>query len=257
MRAMKGRVLLVGWGNSSPSQLAAYERLYAAMGLEARSVIPVARAGLADPSAYARSLAPVARDLVAEDPDRPLFVHLFSDNGFIGWAALLQALEQSPDGARVKAAIRGVVHDSSPGLWNVRGKRDFARRFSLGMTPALSQILGLGFRERLPVLTPLLAGAFLLYQVAFPRAVKSMLSAADKVTRLQPTCPHLFLYGAKDDLVRPEDVRAWITRQRAAGIEVEDVEFSRAKHVALFISDPRRYRDALKSFVTRLSQGSA
>ena len=34
----------------------------------------------------------------------------------------------------MKAAIRGVVYDSSPGLWNVRGPFDFARRSSLYLT---------------------------------------------------------------------------------------------------------------------------
>jgi len=249
---MPDRALLVGWGNSTPSQLAAYERVYGSLGVEARSVIPDTRAGLADPTAYARALAPVAADLVVEGADRPLLVHLFSDNGFIGWAAFLEALSKSPEGARVKAAIRGVIYDSSPGLWNVQGPIDFARRFALGMTPAFSRLVGLGARERLPVVTKLLGVAFLGYQVAFPRAVEAMRSAGDRVARLQPSCPHLFLYGGEDVLVPPADVRAWIARTRAAGIDVEAIEFVRAKHVALYPSDPRLYRDALKRFVEKI-----
>lgn len=249
---MPDRVLLVGWGNSTPSQLAAYERIYSALGLEARSVIPDTRAGLADPTAYGRVLAPVAAELASEGADRPLLVHLFSDNGFIGWAAFLEALAASPEGAHVKAAIRGVVYDSSPGLWNARGPIDFARRFALGMTPALSRRVGLGARERLPVVTPLLGVAFLGYQAAFPRAVAAMRSAGDRVARLQPSCPHLFLYGGADVLVRPDDVRAWIARERAAGMDVEAVEIARARHVALYPTDPRLYRDAVKRFVAKI-----
>jgi pimeloyl-ACP methyl ester carboxylesterase len=250
---MPDRVLLVGWGSSTPSQLSAYERLYTPLGLEARSVIPDTRAGLLDPTVYARALAPAADALVAEGPDRPLLVHLFSDNGFIGWAALLEALAASPEGARVKAAIRGVVYDSSPGLWNVRGPLDFAGRFALGMTPIISRRLGLGARERIPVVTKLLGVAFLGYQVAFPRAVEAMRSAGERVARLQPACPHLFIYGGEDVLVRPDDVRAWIERERAAGIDVEAIEIAQGRHVALYPGEPRTYRDALRAFVTKIT----
>lgn len=249
---MPDRVLLVGWGNSTPSQLTAYERIYAALGLAPRSAIPDARKGLTDPTAYSRVLAPVAAALVDEGADRPLFVHLFSDNGFIGWAALLEALDESAEGARVKAAIRGVVYDSSPGLWNVRGPFDFARRFALGMTPAVSRRVGLGARERLPVLTTLLAAAFLPYQVVFPRAVVAMRSAGDRVAQRQPTCPHLFVYGGKDILVPAHDVRAWIERQRTVGIDAEAIEIPNGRHVALYPAEPRIYRDALKAFVAKL-----
>lgn len=250
---MLDRVLLVGWGNSTPSQLTAYERLYAPLGLTPRSMIPDTKSGLADPTAYARALAPVANALVAEGADRPLLIHLFSDNGFIGWAALLEALVSTTDGARVKAAIRGVIYDSSPGLWNVRGRLDFARRFALGMTPALSRRLGFGARERIPVVTTVLGVAFLGYQVAFPRAVAAMRSAGDRVARLQPSCPHLFIYGGRDILVPPDDVRAWIARERAAGIDVDELEIPNGRHVALYPSEPRIYRDALKAFVTKLT----
>jgi pimeloyl-ACP methyl ester carboxylesterase len=249
---MPDRVLLVGWGNSTASQLTAYERIYAALGVVPRSVIPDARSGLADPTAYLRALGPIAVELVEGGADRPLLVHLFSDNGFVGWAALLETLGASPDGARVKAAIRGVVYDSSPGLWNVRGPFDFARRIALGMTPALSRRAGLGARERLPVVTTLLGVAFLGYQLAFPRAVTAMRSAGDRVARLQPSCPHLFLYGGKDVLVPPEDVRAWIARARSAGIDVEAIEIPRGRHVALYPSEPRIYRDALSAFVAKI-----
>lgn len=252
MVAMVERALLIGWGNSTASQLATYVRLYGAFGVEARAVIPDTRAGLSDPHAFGRALAPVAKELVSEGADRSLVVHLFSDNGFIGWAALLGALDETEGGARVKSAIRGVVYDSSPGLWNVRGKLDFARRFALGMTPALARRLRLGARERMPIVTPVLGAVFVAYQIAFPRSVKKMLSATERVRRLQPRCPHLFLYGEEDVLVPPSDVRAWIAEQRAAGIDVEEVPFARAKHVALFPNDPRRYRETVSGFLDRV-----
>ena len=248
------RSLLIGWGNASRSQLTAYERLHASLGLAPEVVIPDTRRGIVSRDAYARGLAPAAAQL-ASDP-RPTLVHLFSDNGFLGWAALLGQLEPSGAGRVAREAIRGVVLDSSPGLWASRDKLDFARRFALGMTPMVARAARLGPRERLPIVTPLLGAAFVGYQLAFPRAVRGMLAAADQVERDQPRCPHLFLYGDRDVLVPPGDVEAWIRRQRATGVDVEAVRFEGARHVALYPADPRRYREALAAFTTRVLDGA-
>jgi acetyl esterase/lipase len=145
-----------------------------------------------------------------------------------------------------------VITDSAPGLWAVRGPVDFARRFALGMTPAVSRMARLGARERLPIVTPLLGLGFLGYQLLFPRSVRAMRSAWKTVAAKQPRCLHLFLYGERDVLVPPGDVRAWIDKQRDAGIEVESLAFAEGRHVALFPKDPRRYRGALTEFVKRV-----
>ena len=246
------RAVLLGWGNATPSQLVVYERVYKGLGLDCSSVIADTVAGLADPTAHARAVAPLATALAKGGGEQALVVHLFSDNGFVAWAALLEALATTEGGRRARDAIRGVVLDSSPGLWNVRGPIDFARRFALGMTPAVSRAAGLGARERLPVVTPLLALGFVAYQLLFRRSVKAMLSAADRISAHQPSCPHLFLYGEADALVPASDVRAWIARQRAGGIEVEDCAFTGARHVAIFPKDPKRYRATVTAFVARV-----
>ena len=235
-----------------PSQLVVYERLYKILGLDPSCVIPDTLEGLGRPDAYAHALAPLAAELAAEAGARPLLVHLFSDNGFMGWAALLEALDATENGRLARAAIRGVILDSSPGLWAVRGPFDFARRFALGMTPAVSRMARLGARERLPVVTALLGFGFLGYQLVFRGSVRAMLSAGKRVEAKQPTCPQLFLFGEQDVLVPPRDVRAWIARQRAAGIDAEEHAFPTARHVALFPKDPRRYREAVAAFVERV-----
>ena len=249
----RARVVLLGWGNATRSQLVVYERLYRLLGLAPTTVIPNTIEGLGRPGAYARTVAPLARELAAEGGTRPIVVHLFSDNGFMGWAALLDALDASDDGRRARVAICGVILDSAPGLWAVRGPIDFARRFALGMTPAVSRMARLGARERLPVVTPLLAVAFLGYQVLFPRSVRAMRSAWKQVAAKQPRCPHLFLYGEGDVLVPPGDVRAWIEKQREAGIDTESHSFAEGKHVALFPKDPGRYRATLTAFLKRVT----
>ena len=248
---MNGRVVLLGWGNALPSQLEAYARLYRTLGLASSSVIANTVAGLTDPAAYAQSIVPIAEELRAARGAQPIVVHLFSDNGFIAWAALLDALAATEDGRRARDAIRGVIYDSSPGLWNQRGPFDFGRRFALGMTPALARRLRLKARERLPLVTPLLVLGFAVYRAVFLRSVSVMLSAADRITAHQPRCPHLFLYGENDALVPARDVRAWIARERHDGIDAEDHLFPEARHVALFPNDPRRYRAAVSAFLAR------
>lgn len=248
----RARVVLLGWGNATRSQLVAYERLHKLLGMEPTTLIPNTLEGLARPGAHARVVAPLAAELAAERGTRPIVVHLFSDNGFMGWAALLDALDATEDGRLAIGVVRGVIVDSAPGLWAVRGPFDFARRFALGMTPAVSRMARLGARERLPIVTPLLAVGFLGYQVLFPRAVRTMLSTAGRVAKKQPRCPHLFLYGERDALVPPRDVRAWIERQRELGIDTESHAFADARHVALFPKDPRRYRALLTEFLKRV-----
>jgi pimeloyl-ACP methyl ester carboxylesterase len=248
----RARVVLLGWGNAMRSQLVAYERLHQLLGLDPSTVIPNTVEGLGRAGAYARAVAPLAAELAADAGARPIVVHLFSDNGFMGWAALLEALDATDGGRRAIAAIRGVVTDSAPGLWAVRGPVDFARRFALGMTPAVSRMARLGARERLPIVTPLLGLGFLGYQLFFPGSVRAMLAAWKTVAAKQPRCPHLFLYGERDVLVPPGDVRAWIDKQRDAGIEVESHAFAEGRHVALFPKDPRRYRATLTEFVKRV-----
>ncbi|NVL83696.1 hypothetical protein, partial [Escherichia coli] len=58
----------------------------------------------------------------------------------------------------------------------------------------------LGARERLRVVTSLLAVGFIGYQAIFRRSVRVMLSASDRVEAKQPRCPHMFLYGEQDVL---------------------------------------------------------
>jgi dienelactone hydrolase len=228
-----------------------YERLHAQLGLATSSVIPSTLAGLGGRDAYGRALGPLATELLEEGGARPVLVHAFSDNGCLGYAALLAALAASPRGPAVLASIRGVIFDSAPGLWAVRGRLDFARRFARAMAPAVSRLAGRGRGAKLPGLLPLLTAGFVGYQLLFPGQTRAMLEAQERIVTLQPPCPQLFLVGDGDTVVPPRDIRAWIERQRAAGLDVEEQAFPGARHVALFPSDPKRYRATLAAFVAR------
>jgi hypothetical protein len=246
------RSLLLGWGNATSSQLAAYERLHRDLGLDATSVLPSTAAGLFRPTAYVRAVEPVADALLAGTTTIDV-VHLFSDNGFIAWAALLERLAAGGEaGARARGRIRGVVYDSSPGLWATTGKVDFARRFARAMTPLAARALGREATDPLPVVTRVLEGAFVAYQVVHPTAVRRMTSAESRIAAAQPIVPHLFLYARNDDLVPTRDVEAFIALQRTRGVPVVARCFGRARHVALYPADPKRYRRELAAFTEPL-----
>ena len=247
---MKSRVVLLGWGNALPSQLAAYARLYKTLGYESASAISDTMVGLVRRSVYRRAVAGIAAQMMAEE--RAVIVHLFSDNGFLAYDALLETLDGSEAGRRATKQIRGVIMDSAPGLWNVRGPVDFARRFALAMTPTLSRKTRLGAREHVPVLTEALGALFLGYQAIFRRQAQRMIASGQRIADAQPRCPQLNMYGEADTVVPPRDVRAWIAAQRTRGIEIEDEPFSSAPHVALFPKDPRRYRKLVTSFAARV-----
>lgn len=232
---MKSRVVLLGWGNALPSQLAAYARLYKLLGYETACATSNTMRGLVDFGVYRRTIAPLAAD------ERPCMIHLFSDNGFLAYDELL-----AHEG--MKDRIRGVVMDSAPGLWNVQGPVDFARRFALAMAPALERRA----RRRIPGLTPALGGVFLGYQAMFRRQAKRMIASGERVAQRQPRVPQLCMYGEADTVVPPRDVRRWIAEQRERGMDIEDEPFPEAAHVALFPKDPKRYRRLLTTFAARV-----
>lgn len=247
------RSILLGWGNATPGQLRAYERLHQALGLEPHSVLPSTTKGILAPEVYARAVDPVAERMLAGE--RVELVHLFSDNGFLAWAALLDRLARAGQAGRIaKAAIRGVAMDSSPGLWATRGKRDFAGRFAGAMTPLAARALGKDPTTPLPAVRAALTAAFVAYQIVRPAFVRRARGAAERIAREQPRVPHLVLYAREDALVPARDVEAWIALQRGRGLPVTARCFGRARHVALYPDDPRRYRGELAAFLERISR---
>lgn len=235
------RSLLVGWGNSTPRQLAAYARLHRRVGFEPEAVIPVTTAGLVSQRLYDRTLEPAREALSAG----ACMVHLFSDNGFLAWARLVAT------GAPLEA-VRAVVLDSSPGLWAARTRAEVARRFSVGMTPLAARLLRREPTSYIPGVTPALYGAFLAAQALRPRAPERFAAAADLVLARGPRCPHVFLFGDEDILVPEANVRAYAARA-AAHVDVHLHLFRGAGHVSLYPADPPRYLRALEEAARMVS----
>ncbi|MCA9584866.1 MAG: DUF829 domain-containing protein [Myxococcales bacterium] len=233
------RSLLLGWGNSTPRQLAAYERLHRRVGLSPVTVIGSTLRGLVSQRLFARSVAPALDALEGNT----CMVHLFSDNGFLAWAALLAA------GADVRG-VRAVLLDSSPGLWAARDASEVARRFSLGMMPVAARVLRIEPRPYVPAVTPALYGAFLAYQRLRPGWASAMRGAADVVLDRGPRCPHVFAFGGRDELVPAVNVRAFAARMGALA-EVREHCFDDAGHVLLFPSDPKRYTRVVEETARR------
>lgn len=247
------RSLVIGWGMSRPEQLAPYLALHRELGLEPTLHVPSVAEGLLRPRTYVRRLRRAIAPLLT-GPARPLYIHIFSDNGFIGLAQTLDELASSPEGRAALAELRGVVFDSSPGLHTVTTEGAFADRFAQGTTPFVARRLGLDARrERVFGVTPVLRALFLGYHRLFPAGVRRALSARSRVDEHDLRAPMLFMCGGADTLVQAAGVEAYAVSRRARGVSARVVVFEGARHVALLGADRARYAAELRSFVSSRS----
>ncbi len=246
------RAVLLGWADSTPSQLRVFERLYESLGIESLSEIAPIGAGLLHPKGYSQTAETMARVLTADLEPHPTLVHIFSDNGFVLWGALLARLSSTEKGLQFLRTVRGIVFDSAPGLWAAKGTIGLARYLATGTTSIITSRLG---RNPIPptrfLLTTALFGVFVGYRATFRRTVNALRTTVDQVRALQPHCPNLYLYGSADPIVLPRNVRAWVAGQRSRGIVCDMHEFEAARHVDLFSNDPERYRELLEAFASR------
>jgi hypothetical protein len=248
---MSGVTLLLGFGNSTMRQMEPYARIWRDLGMEAQIHIGSPIVALACPEMEAKRAHEAAHRLAFARRDRDVFVHAMSDNGFVAYALILEALLATPEGARTRDAIRGVVFDSTPGIHLGTSRARFAQRFAIGMTPAILRSMRRAPDEHHPILTPLLEAAFHGVYAARPEIGLRLARAYDRVVRWQPRAPQLYLYGDADVLVSKQAVEAHVAEQREAGFEVRAVCFAGARHVACYPSDPETYRSEIARLATR------
>ncbi len=233
---------------SSARELAPYAALHERLGLAPHLFIARVSDGLLRPASYAARMDAALAPLLRAAP-APLFIHLFSDNGFIALSRVLEVLDRGPAGRRVRAALSGIVLDSSPGLHSVTSAAGFADRFARGTTPFVAKRLGLRPREHVAGLTPLLRAVFRGYHAVSRGGVERMLSASGRVAAHDARVKELYLVGEADTLVTVDDVERYASARRALGVSPRVVRFPGARHVALLPSDPSRYEAEIEAFV--------
>lgn len=237
-------VLLLGWGGSTPAHLESFVRAYAGLGFRSHVFICDGFRSLLQYDRVVAACEAEARQIQALVGDDEIIVHAFSDNGFIAFCHFLRAWRGDGEARRIIARIRGVVLDSSPGLWRVSAD-EFSRRFACALTQMVSRRLGTP-RSNVPIVTPALIRCFDLYQRGWASTVQRLRGAYDEIEADYPGCPHLFLYGADDPIVPSRDVEAFAAELAARRLTVRTHRFDTAVHVGSFWLAPQVYWDTVR-----------
>lgn len=240
--------LLIGWFGSTPRQLAPFVALHQGDGDRTY----VARYNGFDgffrlDRLYADSEAEAARILAAAGRD-DLVVHAFSDAGFTYLCLLVQALRRTREGKDLLGRIRGIVFDCAPGLYatlHPTHRAEFSRRFACTMTRFVTRRLRRSRSRYQPLLMAAFTRCLDLYQRLWPRNVRALQSAFDRIADDYPECPHLFLYAAHDPITPAADVTAFASRLESRGVEVRTARFDTAVHVGCYRTAPAEYRGAV------------
>jgi len=248
-------VVLLGWGGSSSRQLEPYRRLWRRRGVEARTFVANPFVGTFAPGPEVRRVWREARAIARTGAGRDVWVHAFSDNGYITWGVMLEELRALPEGVALLERVRGVVFDSTPGLHHGHRMGEFAFRMSRGMTPALLSLLGREEQSEHPWITPALEAVLAGWYVLRGRGASGMACEVERmytnVLRWEPGAPQLYLHGEHDPIAPPASIEEHVARERARGIDARAVHFPGAPHVGCWPSAPDVYEDALEAFVAR------
>lgn len=250
--------VILGWGNATDRQLEPYRRLWRRLGAEPRTFVANALKGTFSPGPQIDKVRREARAIAraSEAGARDIWVHAFSDNGFITWGVMLEELAALPDGVRARDAVRGVVFDSAPGLHEGRRRHEFAYRMARGMTPGLLHLLGREARVEHPLITPALElgfGALYTYRAWRGPARSLAIEIArmyDRVLAWEPAAPQLYLYAEHDLIVRPAAVERHVARERARGVRARAVMIEGAAHVACWPAAPDTYEEEVEALVS-------
>ncbi|KAJ5584671.1 uncharacterized protein N7459_004471 [Penicillium hispanicum] len=183
-------------------------------------------------------------------PDKPAFVHLFSNGGLSSTTHLLQAY-RTATGAPLP--ISSMIMDSAPGTANVAMA---VRAFSFALPRMwILRIVGKGF---------------LWFSILLVRLFHIITRSSDPISRARkvindvslvqavnlkgvPSC--CYIYSDADDLVNWQDVERHALESESSGWTVRRERFQGTPHVGHMRADPNRYWAIVKEDLE--SAGSA
>lgn len=245
------QVLILGWGNARPRQMRIYTRMHTKLGLQPHVYIAPIVQDFVTPALRMRFARTLAVRLIQTQRETPseLVIHSFSDNGFLTLGPLLQALQTLDGGDAVRAALRGVILDSAPGVYAETSAVAFAAALQRGFEPDLLRRLP----AALTPLRPWLSRACYMGLVAFarlrPGLVRSMNASADRVSASMPRVPLHFVYSDGDRVIPRAAVEAFADRMHTAGFAVTRTNFGTSTHVGHYVADPALYIEMVSGFV--------
>ena len=239
-------VLLLGWAGSEDRHLESYASWYQSQGLE--TLIHITQfSGIADPSQAHKIIDFLAQRLRFVASERPVIVHLFSNNGFFAYASLLR---HPLSGDVLRSNVCAQIFDSSPGVPEPLSAKEFGIMFQRALE-------GIFRKSRWPIRKAigLVVGASFGVLYRFKGRLRDEVMAARPTHRERgPLAPIWAIYGPGDDIVPERWIEAFLRESEGRGIMVHRERFEGSAHVEHWLVHRRAYQAILNRVVSTSSQ---
>ncbi|XP_072968873.1 uncharacterized protein [Typha angustifolia] len=262
-------VVLLGWLGAKQKHLKRYADWYTSRGFHVVTftfpmydVVSYKIGGTAEQSI--RLLAKHLGDCVAEESEKKLVFHTFSNTGWLTYGVLLEEFRKNEPSVMEK--IKGCVFDSAPvaapdpQVWASGFSAAFLKKQSIATKGMLKLedlrtdvLVADSFFEPKP---PVFEAALLVVLEKFfdvvlnvPGINRRLCDVLDLLSSKQPKCPQLYIYSSADRVIPAKSVESFIEAQRKAGHEVRACDFVSSPHVDHFRSHPDLYTSQLTKFL--------
>lgn len=239
-------VLLLGWAGSETRHLESYAAWYKEQGLE--TCIHITQiSGIADPSQAHTVIDFLAQRLRFNAANRQIIVHLFSNNGFFAYAALLR---HPLSGDLLRTNVCAQVFDSSPGVPEPLTTKQFAIMFQRALE-GIFRKSGWPLRKLIGVVG---GGAFgALYKLK--GGIRDEVMASRPTLREQgPLAPLWAIYGPQDHVVPEKWIEGFLQECESRQIKVHRERFEGSAHVEHWLVHRGAYRALLNRVVLSTSK---
>jgi len=237
---------IFGWVGCGERALGKYASIYTSRGIDVLCTY-TKPAHVYKPLGTGRGSVTRVVDALASDENaaRPLVVQGFSAGAYLYGTLLVELGSRGAAGAAVASRIRGTVFDSPVDLDGVPFGLSRAVVGSEGTMPqrALEATISAYLSPSLPMRKHLQKASDAMHG-AHLGAFASPLPA-----------PSLFVYSEADSVTQAGDIKSVTGKWRAAGSDVEEVEYEGTTHVSHLPSDPTRYDQAVERLLRRAGLG--
>lgn len=236
---------LLGWVGCGQRAMRKYATLYTTRGVDVVAVL-LKPEHVYMPVTYGRATTEKIVDALstAEAIERPIMIQGFSAGAYM-YGNLLSTLDaRGSDGVAFTKRIRGFCFDSPVDLDGVPFglSRAMLGNSSEGTPPQIfiQMLLAAYLSPNLPMRQYYQASSDAMHGKEFAAGFTSPFAV-----------PSAFLYSAADSVTVPADIQRVCDKWRAAGSDVEQVEFDGSAHVSHLLQDPQRYEAVVAGVIRK------
>lgn len=263
-------VVLLGWLGAKQKHLKRYAEWYTSRGFHVvtftfpmSEIVSYKAGGKAEIDV--ESLANHLADWVAEESEKKLVFHTFSNTGWLTYGVILEKFRKLDPS--VMGKIKGCVVDSAPVaapdplVWASGFSAAFLKKQSVAAKGIPDpNISGMGVvmtvnssEQSKPAV---LEAAMLTVLEKFfdvvlnlPAINRRLADVLEILSMEQPKCPQLYIYSSADRVIPAKCVESFVDKQIRAGHEVRACNFGNSPHVDHFRNHPNLYSSQLTSFL--------